>query len=1243
MSSFAPGPKRGTGAPLARGRIFRGSRPSSRKGNSQQNSIVWQHKTSLNRSLSENNFQPTTGAGPRKAQSSSILGHAPTTNTSVIDRARDPRRKNEVAASSQWQANNKTQDYISRFEQLKRERTKQRAKAIDEGLMADPNQPTSLNRAITPTGTCTDMCPQYERVERIVQKMVDKSEKSMNPDTGELEVMETKMIKRFRRSAAGYDEQLPSDIRTPNTLLQTLNYMLRYVITDDDGLGSIHKFVWDRTRSIRNDLSIQQLTQQQDVEIAVKCLERIARFHILALHLLSNPANTEQFDHHQEREQLNNTLLSLLYYYDDNRGRVNFPNEDEFRAYYILFSIHDQRPDLEARVQKWPRELRRSPRIQVALELFAAAGNTWEYQGTLDARRPNAIAQGFYSRFFSLVRSKSVSYLMACIAEIYFNQVRQTAIRSIWKGYCRQPLSQQHKNQEWTVDKLTEVLWFDNEDQTIKFCEDQSLELSSGAEGQLYLDWGNRSIDYIAFQPSSEQIFSEYLVETKRYGRTLPAIILGMTVSQALRHGMIDKSLLRPESGFAALSNKATNEQESLFVSDDENEAGIQNGQAPMAGAGIEKEMPSTSASIFSRPLENVQITTNPFLKHLGGPLPPSSPPSQPFSASAPEFVPQGFSNLTNSQPLPSAPSFAASIGPPSFGAFGSNFGIPSSAAGMKSGPRISQPTSTSIQTFGAPSAPETISFGKPSASQALGAGVNWKNPFSAPFPGSLASGIATQTEAIKDASIIQDAQRPSVTLSQDASNHPFMVDTTGTSNFGNASRPSKPPFPSFSAATFGYQSNQSGKYQAGYHHKMILNMSQANIIKGKSTVFENNPRPFSKGHFQNDAATQANPTFASPQFSKAPELKKTPEVPSSAVFSTLPTKSSAAGTLFTGFQASKSVESEAPEPTLPGTSSFSAPTGQEKNPAVLDQTTQLPTLQSLNQPIDDQNHAEDIKQQALKEQQAREESENRAQEEAAKKEAAKREFKRLQAAQKEKEKKEAAERETAQRLKAMKEQEEELRAARREIERMKANEQKTAEKEAARKSAIEKEIAKRKALSEANEEESRGKSKIARLNPRQTLTVDELLALELSKQKAAPPKPCPQQKSLIDEDELLFSAARMAGRELSRIGLFDSVPQFRESVSRPSTPSSFSSSVLERVNNFSRSTGSDRLHATVNGYKVALAPETPLGLGRTLSRTEQRIRQTGAKGLAYKPIANILNTPDEKGKSISSKRKTRS
>ena len=385
--------------------------------------------------------------------------------------------------------------------------------------MADPNQPTSLKKAIRPVGTCESMCPEFERVERIVQKMVDRSEKvcrttpllieartasltlvppqQFDPATNAMQNVEGKMLKRFRRSAAGYDEQLPSDIRTPKTLLQATNYLIRYIVGSNEPLGIVHKFVWDRTRSIRNDFSVQQVTHEADVKVAVLCLERIARFHILSLHLLSSPANEEQFDRHQEREQLNNTMLSLMYYYDDNRGRVFFPNEEEFRAYYIIFSIHDQRPDLEARVQKWPAALLNSPRVQVALELYAAACNTWEYQGTLDSRRPNAIAQGFYSRFFHIIDSRSVSYLMACVAEIYFTHVRQTTIRAIWKAYCRVPVSQQHKNEEWTLEQLTKVLYFDDDEQTLKFCEEQDLQFSENSNGEKYLNWGSRPVDSV--------------------------------------------------------------------------------------------------------------------------------------------------------------------------------------------------------------------------------------------------------------------------------------------------------------------------------------------------------------------------------------------------------------------------------------------------------------------------------------------------------------------------------------------------------------------------------------------------------------------------------------------------------------------------------------------------------------------------------------------------------------------------
>ena len=64
-----------------------------------------------------------------------------------------------------------------KYQQLKAQREQERRDAIRNGFLADPDRPTSLKNAITPVGTCQDMCPEFERVERIVQSMVDGCEK----------------------------------------------------------------------------------------------------------------------------------------------------------------------------------------------------------------------------------------------------------------------------------------------------------------------------------------------------------------------------------------------------------------------------------------------------------------------------------------------------------------------------------------------------------------------------------------------------------------------------------------------------------------------------------------------------------------------------------------------------------------------------------------------------------------------------------------------------------------------------------------------------------------------------------------------------------------------------------------------------------------------------------------------------------------------------------------------------------
>ncbi|KAL2374734.1 hypothetical protein RJ035_007304 [Blastomyces gilchristii] len=1248
-SRSSPGPFRGNdynklnnsrsvlsyiGLGVGRGNLENGSRPKS----SQENGV----KAPVFGSRS------ATSSG-QSSRPSSPFGAVAGTDVSFNDHSRDPRRRNGKLSGGSAKSG-MPQDYNSRYEQLKLDRARQRTEAIKTGQMADPNQPMSLTSAITPTGTCTEMCPEFERVERIVQKMVDKSEKvfilfvfyhqdfsqtltyslqSTDPESMVSHTVEAKMLKRFRRSAAGYDEQLPSDIRTPKTLLQTMNYLLRHVVVDDETLALTHKFLWDRTRSIRNDLSIQQLTQAQDVAIAVKCLERIARFHIVSLHLLSSPENSEPFDHHQEREQLNNTLLSLLYYYDDNRDLIKFPNEDEFRAYYIVFSIHDQRPDLEARVQKWPRELLQSPRVQVALELFAAAGNTWEYQGTLDAKRTNAIAQGFYARFFRLIQSNSVPYLLACIAEIYFNQVRQTAIRSIWKAYCRHPLSQQHKNQEWTVDELTGALGFDDNDQTIEFCEEQGLQFATNSDGHMYLNWGHFPLDSVAFQPSSQQTFSYEHVESKRCGRTLVALILGMNVLQAARYGMIDQSLLQADPAFQQ-DSKQNVEGDGLFVSDDENEAqtrDTKSGQSDKAGIG-------TFKPTFSFPsVEDPGLAANKLFQGAARkPFSPSSPAVQQTSLSkagqlsptASPFTPQGqspFMATTTSSPFgakqqpASTTSTSITAQPPE------GFGQPSKSLfpSSQATPQSTPPTFSS--TFGAnlgssrgsnfgssfgvqkdnqqsrtvPSAPtnspfkptnRTISFGQPSSSQLGTSTPNQTFPQSIPFaPSSQPKEAMTAPNQSPGAA---NGVQPRDSLfrpfpSAQPGNQPGVFDK-GT-----------PPAPFASSGLFG----QPSKIAAG---------DQTTNAGGISSRF---------------STTQAAPASKQDQVTNKP-------IPTSNISSS-PFPSPAESPAF-----------KAPAPKFEFTSSIDKPKGSkddidERKAAEREAAEKKRKAEEM-----EAKRIESEKKEAARREIERERDRKRAAAEETARlerlEKARKEEEMLRARRLEEAKIKAAEREASLREMA-RQQEEELRAAELEIAKREAAEREAARQDAAKRELIEQDIAKRKADSIEEDETAKEQYRASRSISEGLLTVEELLSLDRpstnlkSSQRPRPQPPPPASRSLTDstinEDELLFSAARMAANTLANgKNLWHDVPELRNSMtmsmsmSMPPAPTS--------APRFSRSSvgpdssrGMNGPHVLVNGYDVALAPTTPLGLGRTLSRTEQRIRQTGAKGFASLPIAS--------------------
>jgi hypothetical protein len=317
----------------------------------------------------------------------------------------------------------------------------------------------------------------------------------------------------------------------------------------------VHNFLWDRTRAIRNDFSIQQLSKAPDLRIAIECLERIARFHILSLHQIGGKPAPHPADYNwqQDREQLDKTLLSLMQFYSKARDGYRSKNEAEFRAYSIIFQIQNPIADLEDRMHDWPRELYTDPRVLTAVKIYTAASDFASLRGPLQPAARQPWAKQNFDRFWKLISSKQVSYLMACVAEIQFNHVRRGILRAVWQSY--RP-GGPNTIQDWTLKDLSRALRFPKEADTQNFVQQHGFTVGTRADGTRF--WDLTSIVGRQFPapiaPLPDQTFSHDPVEKKRYGRTFSAVIDGTAIKDAQR----DEPMSEAE------------EEESLFVSDEE-------------------------------------------------------------------------------------------------------------------------------------------------------------------------------------------------------------------------------------------------------------------------------------------------------------------------------------------------------------------------------------------------------------------------------------------------------------------------------------------------------------------------------------------------------------------------------------------------------------------------------------------------------------------------------------------------
>ncbi|THH15580.1 hypothetical protein EW146_g4914 [Bondarzewia mesenterica] len=213
------------------------------------------------------------------------------------------------------------------YQELVKARELERKKAIAEGKMDDPLVPKRLDEAITMVGTCMDMCPRFERYRR--ERENNLFEWEVIPGTRRVD--HKRAVKMYERAAG--DKTLPSDLRPPPVLKRTLDYLFHDLLPRE-GFSPTFNFIRDRSRSVRNDFTMQHETGS----LAIECHERCARFHILALHFERGRAG---FSLALEEQQLMNTLQSLKEFYEGQHGHYESPNELEMRIHHQLIHIRD--------------------------------------------------------------------------------------------------------------------------------------------------------------------------------------------------------------------------------------------------------------------------------------------------------------------------------------------------------------------------------------------------------------------------------------------------------------------------------------------------------------------------------------------------------------------------------------------------------------------------------------------------------------------------------------------------------------------------------------------------------------------------------------------------------------------------------------------------------------------------------------------------------------------------------------
>lgn len=164
-----------------------------------------------------------------------------------------------------------------------------------------------IKKTASTKGVCPDMCPEKERLSREAKFRVASFELKEGTKTAMNHAI---AVKEYSRSSADQETPLPHELRPEPVLKLTMTYLLQNIMdlcdVSETNICDWFHFLWDRTRSIRKDITQQELCSPGTVLLVEQC----ARFHIhCAARLCAE--EPQVFDQKINTENLTKCLQSL--------------------------------------------------------------------------------------------------------------------------------------------------------------------------------------------------------------------------------------------------------------------------------------------------------------------------------------------------------------------------------------------------------------------------------------------------------------------------------------------------------------------------------------------------------------------------------------------------------------------------------------------------------------------------------------------------------------------------------------------------------------------------------------------------------------------------------------------------------------------------------------------------------------------------------------------------------------------